>query len=87
MVWFTIWFLVILKIPVLYLAWVIWWAVKDPPEPGTATGGDEVFGDGGGPGWRPERGRRRLGGRGGGPHGTPVRRPARAHPVPVRGRR
>lgn len=33
MVWTTVWFLLILKIPVAYLAWVIWWAVKDPPQP------------------------------------------------------
>lgn len=31
--WLTIWFMVILKIPIAYLAFVIWWAVKDPPEP------------------------------------------------------
>jgi len=35
MLWFTIFFLVILKIPAAYLGYVIWWAVKDPPEPGT----------------------------------------------------
>ena len=33
MLWFSIWFLVILKIPIAYLGYVIWWAVKDPPEP------------------------------------------------------
>ena len=33
MLWFTIFFLVILKIPIVYLAYVIWWAVKDPPQP------------------------------------------------------
>jgi hypothetical protein len=78
--WFTLWFMVILKIPVLYLAWVIWWAVKDPPDgwsgPSAADGGD----DGGG--WRPRDGRRRRG-----PHGSPTRRPQRRTvPVPV-GRR
>lgn len=31
--WLTIWFMVILKIPIAYLVYVIWWAVKDPPEP------------------------------------------------------
>ena len=31
MLWFTIFFLVILKIPAAYLGYVIWWAVKDPP--------------------------------------------------------
>ena len=31
MLWLTIWFTVILKIPAVYLAYVIWWSVKDPP--------------------------------------------------------
>jgi hypothetical protein len=70
-VWFTLWFMVILKIPILYLAWVIWWAVKDPPEAWAE--GHEAEPDGGGPGWRP-RDRR---GRRGGPHGTRSRRPLR----------
>jgi hypothetical protein len=69
--WFTIWFMVILKIPILYLAWVIWWAVKDPPDAWADNGDAEL---GGGPGWRP-RDRR---GRRGGPHGSPERRRVRA---------
>ena len=28
MLWLTIWFTVILKIPAIYLAYVIWWSVK-----------------------------------------------------------
>ena len=72
MLWYSLWFLVILKIPILYLAYVIWWSVKDPPLP--AAGADGSAGEaGGGPGWGrgPRRGRR------GGPHGAPARRPAR----------
>ena len=42
MLWFTIFFLVILKIPAAYLGYVIWWAVKDPPEPGTDLAYDRV---------------------------------------------
>ena len=72
MLWFTIWFMVILKIPALYLAYVIWWAVKDPPEshalPALATGG--IGPDEGGSAWRPAgRPRGRTG-----PHGSPLRR-------------
>jgi hypothetical protein len=69
MVWFTIWFMVILKIPILYFAYVMWWALKDAPDsPGT--GSDTSGGDG------PSRGPRL--GRRGGPHGTHSRRLFRA---------
>ena len=71
MLWFTLWFLVILKIPAIYLAWVIWYAVKDPPD---AAGGQHGADEGGGPGWRPSTDRRRERPRRG-PHGSPVRRP------------
>jgi hypothetical protein len=84
MLWFSIWFLVILKIPIAYLAYVIWWAVKDPPAPagGPALGG-AGSGDGGGIGGPDRRRlpRRPVTGRRPGPHGAPTRRP-----VPVRAR-
>jgi hypothetical protein len=84
MLWFTIWFLVILKIPAAYLAYVIWWAVKDPPAPaGGPSLGGAATGDGGGvggPGLR-RQARRPIPGRRPGPHGSPLRRP-----VPVRAR-
>lgn len=38
-VWEAIFMLVVLKIPLIYLAIVVWWAVRAEPE---ATGGDEV---------------------------------------------
>ena len=72
MLWFTLWFLVILKIPAIYLAWVIWYAVKDPPD--AADGGEPRVDEGGGPGWRPTTDRRRVRPRHG-PHGGPARRP------------
>jgi hypothetical protein len=79
MLWFTIFFLVILKIPAAYLGYVIWWAVKDPPEPGTDPAYDRAFPggeDGGGPVWHPSSGRRwGAPGRHPGPHGSPERRP------------
>jgi hypothetical protein len=84
MVWFTIWFMVILKIPAIYLAYVIWWAVKDPPAPETGAGG-AGYGGGVGPPRTP-RTRRPAPGRRPGPHGTPARRPSPA-PLPARAQR
>jgi hypothetical protein len=83
-VWTAIWFLVVLKLPVLYLAWVIWWAVKDPPDADLELGGEGQPGEDGG-GWLPGRRRPRLRPRRG-PHGGPVRRPLRARVARVRGR-
>ena len=75
MLWLTVWFMVILKIPVLYLCWVIWWAVKDPPDVEAEPTLEEVDG-GDSPGWRrpPDRRTRRPRG---GPHGSPARSPGR----------
>ena len=75
MVWFTLWFMVILKIPILYLLYVIWWAVKDPPDAYAGPGADVA--GGGGPRWRPSGARGRFGPRGRGPHGKAERRAAR----------
>ena len=71
MLWFTIWFMVILKIPILYLCYVMWWALKDAPDAAPETGPSGTSGGGGPPGGR------RLGRRGG-PHGTHSRRLVRA---------
>jgi hypothetical protein len=38
--WEAIFMLVILKIPLIYLGAVVWWAVRAEPEP--AGGGDEI---------------------------------------------
>jgi hypothetical protein len=84
MLWFTIFFMVILKIPAIYLACVIWWAVKDPPAPETGSAGSG-HGGGIGPSWRPPT-RKPAPGRQPGPHGTPVRRPVPA-PAPARAQR
>jgi hypothetical protein len=83
MLWFSIWFLVILKIPIAYLAYVIWWAVKDPPASagGPALGAAEDGDSGGGtPGpARVRFPRRPVPGRRPGPHGRPARRPVPAY--------
>ncbi len=38
MAWEIIFMLVILKIPIVYIAVVIWWAIKAEPEPGELEG-------------------------------------------------
>jgi hypothetical protein len=83
MLWFTLWFLVILKIPILYLAYILWWAVKDPPD-AYAGPGAESLENGGGPGWRPSRDRGRVRGPARGPHGAPERKPRRRPPIRTR---
>jgi hypothetical protein len=47
--WEIIFMLVLLKIPVVYVGWVIWWAIKAEPEVGTEGGTDGVN-------WTPWRG-------------------------------
>ena len=77
--WELIWLMVIMKIPILYLCWVVYWAIKSEPrheEPATVAVPD----DGGSPGWRPaQRGPRRPG-----PHGRPMRKYARSRRAPIR---
>lgn len=82
MSWPIIFLLVVLKIPIAWVAWVVWRAIKDVPEPL-----DGVLGEGGidrdqGPGWsrrrfRPNPFRR-------GPHGAPSRTYARRGGTPAR---
>lgn len=77
MLLFTLVFLVLLKIPVAYLCYVVWWAVKDPPPPGGEYPGGEDDPDASGhePGSWWWNARTRVPRRGG-PHGSAVRRPA-----------
>jgi hypothetical protein len=82
MLWLAIWMTVILKIPALYLAYVLWWAVKDPPEAETGSAGDGLYGGGMEPP-RVRGPRTPVAGRRPGPHGShrsrraAERRPAR----------
>ena len=76
-VWEIILMLVVLKIPVAYVGWVIWWAIKAEPEVGTEGGTEGVN-------WRPWRRPSPTASpvrpRRGGPHGAPTRadeRPSR----------
>lgn len=79
-------FLVVLKIPAIYLCYVVWWAVKDPPVPGgqgDSVGGLEPDGPEPGGSWWRRRPSRKPFQRG--PHGSPPRRPAPA-PTTARSR-
>jgi hypothetical protein len=77
-VWELIWLMLIMKIPILYLCWVVYWAIKSEPrteEPATAG----VPNDDGPSGWRPRPHPRRPG-----PHGRPTRTYARSRRPAVR---
>jgi hypothetical protein len=70
MTWELIWMLVILKIPVVYLCLVVWWAIRAKPaplEPALRLASSEI---GPRPGWRLLR---RPRGPHRGPHGAPGR--------------
>lgn len=74
MVWEAIFFLLVLKIPLVYLCWVLWWAIRaqpNPPEPEGALVLAPVEPDPR-PGWLFLH--RRFRPRRPGPHGSPVRR-------------
>jgi hypothetical protein len=77
MIWHLLFFFVALKIPTLWLAWIVWWAIKSKPdhETGASSGGDGSAGtDGPQPNsWRPGGRSARLSHRRG-PHGAPLRR-------------
>jgi hypothetical protein len=77
--WEAVFMLVVLKIPIVYLCLVVWWAIRAEPhplegarvvaaEPEPEIGPRSSF-------WRRRVWPRRLRP---GPHGSPVRRPARA---------
>ena len=65
--WELIFMMLVLKIPIAYLCWVCWWAIKAEPEPGT-NGGTE------GLNWKPWQRPTGPRPRRGGPHGTRSRR-------------
>jgi hypothetical protein len=69
MTWGFIWMIVVLKIPIVALLWLVWWAVHSEPEPAAA--GDQGDG-GGGIGHSPKP-----------PKPRPPRRGEHAEPAPV----
>jgi hypothetical protein len=71
-VWELIWLMVIMKIPILYLCWVVYWAVKAEPRPEEPATLAAASDDGPPTVWRTRRRPRRPG-----PHGHPTRTYAR----------
>jgi hypothetical protein len=78
-VWELIWLMVIMKIPILYLCWVVYWAIKAEPRPEQPAALLVTGDDGAPPAWRPPRRPRRPG-----PHGRPARGYARTRRAAVR---
>jgi hypothetical protein len=79
--WAVFWLAFVLKLPIVALLWIVWWAVREPPQPEAGEGGD-----GGSPRDRPHPRLRPPGPRRRGPHATPLpRAPERVRIV--RGRR
>ena len=77
--WELIWLMVIMKIPILYLCWVVYWAIKSEPRP-EQPAALVVPADGSEPTpWHPRRSPRKPG-----PHGRPTRTYARARRAAVR---
>jgi hypothetical protein len=76
-VWEGIFMLVVLKLPMIYLAVVVWWAIRAEPRPGDGREGARAFvpltpcrwDD-----WRRSRSSRRFGRRPVHPRGGPARR-------------
>jgi hypothetical protein len=71
MTWELIWMLVILKIPVVYLCLVVWWAIRSEPKPLEPAMLPAPIEPEPRPGWRPPRSVSRRPPRG--PHVTPSR--------------
>jgi hypothetical protein len=80
MVWEFIFLMVILKIPIVYLCAVVWWAVRaEPRPPETAALPARIVDPDPAHAWTWRHPRRRPRG----PHGAPARRYARASRRPV----
>jgi hypothetical protein len=78
-VWELIWLMVIMKIPIVYLCWVVYWAIKSEPRPEQPVLAHAARDDDGPPPWRRDCRPRRPG-----PHGRPTRSYARTSRPAVR---
>ena len=67
--WELIWLMVIMKIPILYLCWVVYWAIKSEPAPEQPAALVAVSDESKPPPWQPKRVHPRRPG----PHGRPSR--------------
>jgi hypothetical protein len=72
LVWELVFMMVVLKIPILYLCAVVWWAVRAEPRPLEGAALTVAEPPGGDPSFRGRRSRPRIG-----PGGGPARRYAR----------
>jgi hypothetical protein len=72
-VWELIFLMLVMKIPIAYLCWVVWWAIKSEPRPLEGAAQPAVLGPEPPPRPPYRFSRRRPRPRLSGPHGTPVR--------------
>ena len=77
--WELIWLMLIMKIPILYLCWVVYWAIKSEPRPDEPALLVPAPDDSDPTPWRPRRRPHRPG-----PHGRPSRRYARTRRATVK---
>ncbi len=77
--WGFIWIMFVLKVPVIALLWLVWWAIRQTDDPG---GEEGTGGDGGSKRPRHPRPKRPSSPRCRGPHGgAPTPSPARVRTV------
>jgi hypothetical protein len=55
--WMVVWLLLVLKLPIVYLGYVVWWAIRAEPEPPPARARVRLRGP---CPWHPHRPRRRT---------------------------
>lgn len=77
--WELIWLMLIMKIPIFYLCWVVYWAVKAEPQHEEPVAVTVPSDDGPPSAWHPRTHPRRPG-----PHGRPTRTYARTRRPTVR---
>jgi hypothetical protein len=61
--WELIFMMLVLKIPIAYLCWIVWWAIKAEPDPDVPGGTDSLD-------WKPWQRPTGPRPRRGGPHGS-----------------